>query len=198
MKAASRIESEAALRLLRSTYVDFQDSPHNLLRVGRIRRPFAHDAGKTLLEARRQGCYLRLISIVEAYVDTMNASLLAAAVDPPSVTVQKLIEQLDARSRGWGDRGGIFKAVHGVRLADCPAWPAFETGTRVRNSIAHGLGSMTSRQQRDVQFAAQLASVEVGVAEGRLLITDRSVKVAFDFCWQMVVGLDTLLPLEPP
>lgn len=193
-----RPESEAALRLLRGTFTDYVHSDLSADVIGRISRTIRSVGSADLASERRQGCYLRMISTVEAYIDLVHAALLGEVLPGRSVTVDKLIEELNQRSRGWGDRGGILKSLHDVRLADCASWKLFETGTRVRNCIAHALGGVSPRQERDVQFASQLAQVGVDIRDAKLVLSRQSVEVAFDFCWDMVVEFDALVAARRP
>src|SRR4051812_5229740 len=95
---AKRAESEAALRLLRYTHLDYLESDRQPRTWGRLSRYSTSVSGRfDPVEARRQGHYLRLISIVEAYIDLLAEELTLKKTPRDSVTVQWLIEELDRR-----------------------------------------------------------------------------------------------------
>lgn len=194
---ANRAVTEAALRLLKSTYTDHRANRGKRRTYGRISRTSSLLGSYDVVAARRQGCYLRLVSIVEAYTDVLYRDLFVEAGLPADSAVQLLLDELDKRSRGWGDRGANFKVFHKLKFTSGREWSRYEATTHARNTIAHGLGRLTARQRRNVDLPQKLVGIDVTIRDGRLVLTERSLRTALHVCEDFVRRLDSLSAKKP-
>ncbi len=182
--------SEAAVRFVRHTYADYAAGRNRRAPLGRVLVTATALGSYDALAARQQACYLRLISIVEAYADVLNRVLLGEKLSMTDELVPILVEEIERKSTGWGDRVGAFKTFHAIRLKKCSSWQRFESGTDVRNTIAHGLGRLTVRQSRNADLPMKLAAIDVYIRDGRLALDEKSLATALSFCLAMIAELD--------
>lgn len=148
MRQAPLAITEEAQRLLRATRADFAGIATATL-AGRGSGSAASCLGKYDFEqVRNQSEYLRLVSIVEAYVDTCSSQQFDLRTSGHDVFVRALAEEArEGAVKGWEERKAAFNTYHGVGLGNCAGWSDIDAAREVRNSIAHGLGRLTPRQQ---------------------------------------------------
>lgn len=143
--------TEEALRLLWTTHADFSQLA-SLPRRGRINVGSSLNFGPyDFQHVRAQSEYLRLVSIVEAFVDTCCNHLFELRTKGLDSLFQNLAAAaLDQASRDWESRKAAFKVYHGIALGACSKFSDVSAAVQVRNAIAHGLGSLTkdNRMQR--------------------------------------------------
>jgi len=193
-----RSVTEAAIYYVQSTYTDYwqlaEVAPRTPGRVKRAQTPLGvYDAR----EVSREGCYLRLISIVEAYVDTVSSALLREQLPTTPELLRNILEQVDLSSSStWQDRRDAFARFHRIQLGELPRWSELDAAIEVRNSVAHGLGQLTARQ-RSGTAARKIAQVGVGVADGRVAISPSSLARCRDVCIGFIRGPDGVLPESP-
>lgn len=169
--------TEAALHSLHETHADFlrTSSPST---VGR----FTSAGGHARLrwqggpEVRTQGTYLRLVSIVEAFLDSLSSELFLERVSDVDNMFRNLIRDAEEKSdNSWENRKHAFRDYHQVSLGDCTSWSQIDCAIVVRNAIAHGLGSLTRRQknrkdrQKVREAKVSLIDDVIHVDEGSLL-----------------------------
>lgn len=133
---------------------------------------------------RNQSEYLRLVSIVEAYADTCSSQQFDARTTGGDAFLRALAAGArDASLKGWDERKDAFKTYHGVVLGDCARWSDIDATREARNSIAHGLGRLTPRQQN----AKTMRKIEtMGIRfRGNQLVVDTA---ALDQCVRSAVA----------
>ena len=149
MRKAPLAITEEAQRLIRTTASDF-----NALTAAARRGRHGTSSSFGLYDfdqVRNQSAYLRLVSIVEAYVDTCSSHLFESRTSGRDAFVRALVNEVrDASLRGWEERKAAFKTYHGVTLGECSRWSDIDAAREVRNSIAHGLGRLTGSSQSGV------------------------------------------------
>lgn len=173
MRVAPLAVTEEAQRLLRATRADFAGVATRVV-SGRGSGFAATALGMYDFEqVRNQSEYLRLVSIVEAYVDTRGSQQFDLRTAGRDAFVRALAaEARETSLKGWDERKAAFKTYHGVVLGECARWSDIDAGREARNSIAHGLGRLTPRQQN----AKTRRKIEaMGIAfRGNHLVIDRA------------------------
>ena len=195
LRRVPRAVTEAAVHYLYATYLDHE-------RAAKVTMPFpgrvltsatalgAYDAES----ASRQGCFLRLISVVEAYLDIVSAALFRENAPTTHDLVRRLVESTERRaSATWQDRREAFETYHHIRLGELARWSELDAGIEVRNAIAHGLGQLTPRQ-RNGTAARKISQIGVGLSDGRILVTDDSLRRCRDVCVDFIRSLDQAMP----
>lgn len=181
--------TEDALYLLQATYDDLASRESVKLPTGRT-RPRGKLVTFNAPKFRYEACYLRLISIVESYLDVLCSELFDKAAEDQSKMFIALIAAADARAdNNWEERKNAFKSYHGISLGECSSWPDIDSGIEVRNSIAHGLGRLTSRQ-RSMKSRQKIANAGVAVIEDDLQLTREAVRRCLDAARHFVSSVD--------
>lgn len=185
MRVAPLAVTEEAQRLIRATRADFST----------IAAPIVPGRGSSFATAglghydfdqvRNQSEYLRLVSIVEAYVDTCSTQQFEFRTIGGSAFLRSLVsEAREASLKGWDERKEAFKTYHGVGLGDCARWNDIDAAREVRNSIAHGLGRLTPRQQ-NTRTIGKMRSVGIAFRGNELVVDaaalEKCVKSAVAF-----------------
>lgn len=182
--------TEDALHLLHATHADLLSRgsppvPHGRIRAGSKLASF--DAKEVRLEA----CYLRLVSIVEAYVDVLCSELFREASVNQSDLFRALIDAAESRaSANWDERKTAFKNYHGAVLTSCSSWSTFYGAVEVRNAIAHGLGRLTARQ-RAGSSRQKIESVGVVIVDDSIRLSYEAVLRCLSAARTFVVSLDS-------
>ncbi len=71
-------------------------------------------------QVRSQSHYLRLVSIVEAYIDSLGTNLFRSRTDQLDMVFVLLAEAADiSASKGWDERKEAFNRYHGVIVGNC-------------------------------------------------------------------------------
>lgn len=178
MRRAPLAITEEAQRLIRTTAADFSAMTTSAASRRGRHGAFSSFGRYDFEQVRNQSAYLRLVSIVEAYVDTCSSHLFDSRTTGRDAFVRALVEEVrEASLRGWEERKAAFKTYHGVTLGECSKWSDIDASREVRNSIAHGLGRLTPRQQGS---AVRRKMTAVGIAfRGDHVLIDRA---ALDRC----------------
>ena len=148
MRIAPLAITEEAQKLIRATRADFS----------RITTPTVSGRGggssstplgqHDFAQVRNQSELLRLVTIVEAFVDSCSAQQFEHRTSGRDAFVREMAaEGRETSLRGWDERKEAFKKYHGVALGDCTGWNDIDAAREIRNSIAHGLGHLTARQR---------------------------------------------------
>lgn len=187
--------SEAAIAYLHTAYLDLAGSEHHdTFSRGRILRSSSALGSFEFESTRMQGCFLRMISITEAYVDIISAHLFRESVPTMHDLVRRLVEDVKMRaSATWNERKAAFSSYHKIQLGGFSRWSELDAGIEVRNSIAHGLGRLTPRQ-RAANIGSQLSKIGVSVQDGSVIITLESLQRCRDVCVEFVRYLDREIP----
>jgi len=181
--------TEEALQLLSAVFLDSRDT-HVTPVTGRIASAGkfgVYDPGL----ARSESAYLRMISVVEAYVDTLSSARFERKLTGQAEIFRLLVLAAERKSsRSWSERKDAFLTYHLVALVICDRWSELDAGIEARNAIAHGLGRLTLRQ-RNHKSRAKIASVEIAVVDDRILITDASLARCYAFCAGFISSVDS-------
>lgn len=162
-----------------------------LLAFGRIFRSSTALGTYELGNARAQAYFFRIVAILEAYTDAALEAMFRGVVRVSSPAAIRLLEShlLDATQR-WEGRKKSFAEHHSMPLGDMtvgfPQWSKLDGMIEVRNSIAHGLGSLTRQQrQNPTRTAGRCSQVGVRIEAGEVLVDraslDKAAQVADDF-----------------
>jgi len=144
----------------------------------------------------RHAALVRMVSITEAYVDTLSMELLSAALGPPSALMAKVLEEVEISASGnWQRREKTFSSLHGISLRSGPRWTTIEAAIEARNSVAHGLGNLTTRQKRRRDIARQLGRADIVVGGGRIYLTPASLRTVADATRGFISWLDSQDPV---
>ncbi|CPU66576.1 Uncharacterised protein [Mycobacteroides abscessus] len=190
MSAVPMLLTEEAVRLLVVMRADFQTFPTTPPR-GRI---FSVGGGPLGVydadQVRAQSEYLRIVSIVEAYIDACSDELLRAGSLGLGELVDKLVAEASERaSDSWDRRKTAFRDYHGVNMGTCDGWEVIDQAIQVRNAIAHGLGRLTLRQrnQRSIQ---KIAKSGVLLSGDRVRIPRGAIERNYDASIRFVKSVD--------
>lgn len=197
IRRAPRAVTESAVHHLHASYLDhvhaFAAVPRARGRILTSTTAFgSYDSGA----ASRQGCLLRLISVVEAYIDTLSSALFRETVPTSDELVLRLVDSAQLlASTSWSERHSAFENYHGIKLRKLDRWSELDAGIEVRNAIAHGLGWLT-RRQRTKSITGKLSQLGIIVRDGGIVITESSLKNCRDACVDFVNSLDRCAPPE--
>jgi hypothetical protein len=182
--------TEEALCLLSVTYADFAQIGSRCQQEGRI--DFVGSLGAYDFDrVRFESTYLRLISIVEAYVDSMCSDLFRRPQVAQVPMFRALIAAAEARaSTNWEERKSAFSEYHRVSLGSCERWSELDAGIDIRNAIAHGLGTLTKRQ-RTHKSRAKMESVGAVIVDDRLMLNDKALARCLLFTTEFVKSVDS-------
>lgn len=187
---------DAALLLTRTAVYEFQARRPALLAFGRIFRSSTALGTYELGNARAQSYFFRVIAIVEAYTDAALEAMFRSSIPASSAAAVRLLEShlLEATQR-WEARKRSFAEHHGVRLGDVavgfPQWSKLDGMIEVRNSIAHGLGSLTRQQRRNpTRTAGKCSQIGVRIEAGEVVMDDSCVDKAADVAEEFIRWLD--------
>jgi hypothetical protein len=167
--------TEDAQKLLRATHADFGNISTTAI-SGRGSGFTSSALGQHQFEqVRNQSEFLRLVSIVEAFIDTCSGQQFDIRTSGRDEFVRNMTAEVRENSlRGWDERKEAFKKYHGVILGERAKWSDIDASREIRNSIAHGLGQLTSRQQ-NAKTRQKIATMGV-IFYGN----------------QLIIGLDTI------
>ncbi|MCZ4498333.1 MAG: hypothetical protein JWQ74_886 [Marmoricola sp.] len=189
--------TEEALRLLHRTKADFASLPNAPRTKGRNGSPAASPrwGSYDFDQVRAQSEYLRVVSIVEAYVDSISEVMFDRRTVGMDIFYARLAGAVFDRSTlSWHGRKETFELHHGFKLQDCASWAVVDRAIEVRNSIAHGLGNLTRLQKTGKSDKAKVQMAKVRLREDRLIITSEARKHCFDASVEFIRSLDAKLP----
>jgi hypothetical protein len=141
---------------------------------------------------RSQYSIVRIVSIVEAYLDSLSIQLVHNQVAHPlSSLMSYLVDEFEVNATNtWNNRHDVFKQVHGVVLRKCDGWPCVEAAILARNSIAHGLGRLTPRMRKDRSLSAVLARINATIGGGQIHIDHSTPKVVQNCSAEFIRAVD--------
>ncbi|WNM37566.1 hypothetical protein RMN56_20645 [Micromonospora halotolerans] len=166
--------TEGALEELTTTY-----ARHNATTTGRpparsLRRYRDGIVGDAAA-ADRAACWLRLVSVVEIYTETL---------------LRRLSDEQPGRApRGWSDVTESLKRHHNIDVAAVEGWARLDASFTVRNAVAHGLGRFTARQIEKGE-PRKMRLIAVQVRDGAVVITPEALAACAETCRVFVTALD--------
>lgn len=193
MDAIRFVSTEAGLRLLQSTLRSYlAGSQLSIVVRGRIQHTSLGSTDPHDLVL--QSGFLRLISVVEASVDSLGGELTSRSVSNVDEVVRLLILEKElAATSTWEARRRSFRRHHGVDLRKCAEHDRLEGAIEVRNAIAHGLGRLTSRQVLSAETPKQLSRVNVMVVNGYVNLRPIHLTECAHYCADFLRSLDYAL-----
>lgn len=173
--------TEDALEELITTYVR-----HTVTATGgptsrslrRYRDGIAHDTA----QADRIACWLRLVSIVEIYAESV---LLRLSNGLPG-----------GKLNGWDSTKKLLKQSHGVDVESVDGAKKMEACFVVRNSVAHGLGRFTAHQLAK-ELPRTIRILGVAVRDGEIAVTPEALRTCVSICQSFVNALDAQAQVQP-
>ena len=143
------------------------------------------------IELRRQSLLLRLVSIAEAYVDSLFMELMGEQLANPGKLLSRAVAEVEAAATSnWSERIRLFRTLHDLSVTDCVAWPRVDAAIDARNSAAHGLGALTARLRKKRNLPQRLRAIEATVGGGRVHLSDASIRITSEACRDLVLELD--------
>ncbi|MEU7795569.1 hypothetical protein AB0B11_19275 [Micromonospora tulbaghiae] len=144
---------------------------------------------------RRQAAVFRMVSVVEAFLDTLSRELTGSYVPYRTKTLNLLLEDFDVNTTfSWQQREDAYRRYHGIELKKCAAWDEINAAIQARNSIAHGLGRITPKQVRKANLASQLKAIDISIVNGELNFGEKCLTLVRDACSEFVKAVDALTP----
>lgn len=186
--------TEEALRLLHATHADFTrlpaHSPRGRLRAGTTTALGPYNFG----QVRAQSEYLRLVSIVETFVDACSNHLFDLKTQGHGLFVRNLTAAArDQASNSWEERKRAFAIYHDVPLGSCSSYSDVAAAVQVRNAVAHGLGSLTRRQQNKKDMT-KMASVGITFRNRAIIIDAKALSHCVLSCAAFMADVDARIP----
>lgn len=134
---------------------------------------------------------LRVVSITEAFMDGLSRQTLIPNIDERNQFQAAIFEQFEINSSAnWPSRLTVYKDKHGIKWKDCPGHRQFDAAIQLRNCIAHGLGQLTPRQQRDSGLGKQMSLVDVRVGGARMHISNSTLPLVSGLCSSLIRHID--------
>ncbi len=165
--------TEDALEELITTYVR-----HNATKPGRTQDRSLHRYRERVVgdtAADRAACWLRLVSIVEIYAETLLRRLSG--------------EQPGRAPRGWSDVTDSLRRHHNIDVGVVAQWARLDACFTVRNAVAHGLGRFTARQVEKGE-PRKVRVIDVPIRDGAVVITAEALADCAETCRAFVAALD--------
>jgi len=191
LRKVPRALTEAAVHYIHATYVDHRRAAAALPPThGRVLTSTTALGSYDAHAISQQACFFRMISVVEAYADTLSSELFRERAPTTHELVRRLMDAAERRgATTWEERRKTFAKYHGFRHAQLARWSELDAGIEVRNAIAHGLGRLTPRQ-RTASMAGKLGQIGVTLTSGCVVITDASLQRCRDVCVDFIRSLD--------
>ena len=143
------------------------------------------------LQVLYQTTILRLVSTTEAYLDALNSHLLHLYYRRSgSESVGDVASIEKKSSANWNARQKAFLEYHGVVISDQRSWKEVDAAIAARNSIAHGLGTITNRQLQQRDLEDRLRTIGIRISGRRLAISDHCINLTVEVCLEFIRGVD--------
>ena len=147
----------------------------------------------------RETALLRLMAIIETFVDGMAAERLRQLVNLDDPTFVRLIEDLEENlGRNWQNRKDAYKGYFGFSLESRNGWSFVDAGIEVRNCMAHGFGTLTVQQRKNSKIAAQISPIGATICDGRIHLNWQSIDRLSDGCMDFVRAVAKEIETSPP
>lgn len=187
--------SEAAVALIRHAAVDIPGATGS---SGPTRRILTNAMGVSTDPEiwLRETAVVRLVSVIEAYVDAVSMHRMDTLVDSRESLVSLLLQDFELASSGsWQDRHDAYLYYHAVSLRSLSGWDAVKAGIEVRNCLLHGLGNLTAKQRGQTKLASSVKSIDVAIGANRMHLGLSTVQKVGAGCDRFVRCLDGRMSL---
>jgi hypothetical protein len=146
-------------------------------------------------QVQRQATLLRLISVTEAFCTDRLLGVAENHMSPAGSPVRAAIWDKASTSSvsTWSGIESAYKSW----LAVEPSWTRIRQLTEVRNSIAHGLGTLTRVQLKTRRsVVGKMSAAKVKLDGDRVLLEDENLEAACDACIELISEIDHLVQLR--
>lgn len=197
--------AEDYARLIMLTYAQHQRGEHALGQLADIRgRLSPSTTDFSYQDVRAHATIIRMASIVESFTSISLANRLEAFVPlPRPAFVEDLYyREENAALGGWEQMKSRYKKwVGGLDISSCQGYSTVMSLVEARNAVAHGLGTLTRRQQRGANLGSLIAGLRaIGMnvdAQNRVTIPPSALRKAAGDCRSFIVSLDVELQQIP-
>jgi hypothetical protein len=190
--------TEAALGLIRHASTDIPATTAAGPRAGRRltnSMGASTDPGVWLQET----ALLRLVSIIEAYVDAVSMHRMGTVVDAKPTLVALMLRDFElTSSNAWQDRHDAYETYHGFSLRSRVGWAPIKAGIEVRNCLLHGLGSLTAKQRGQTKLPSVIKIIDVSIGTNRMHLSTPTVPKLGAGCDAFVRHVDSSIDLVNP
>jgi hypothetical protein len=147
----------------------------------------------------REAALLRLVSVVEAYVDAVSMFRMGLVVDSSHVLVAKMLEDFEVGSSStWQQRHDSYEGYHKFSLKSRSGWQVVSASIEVRNCLAHGLGNLTAKQRGKTALPSTVGLIGVSVGSNRMHLGATTVATVGRGCNEFVRDIDVAIDLVQP
>lgn len=161
-----------------------------LLALGKAReerpRPTVSSIGP---DSSAPGTWMAMVALAEFHCNEVLDFLLDVEGSLGPAGYSALLQKARATAfDSWPKRADIMNAVFHLRLGSLASWERFEAAVFVRNSIAHGGGSLTRRQKPTE--AGKLKTLGVQLSDRKIVLLKESTAACYEACADFVRDLD--------
>lgn len=190
--------SETAATLIRHAVNDILSASVGTVRPGRVLMT-ASGHSTDPRDWLRETALLRMIAVIEAYVDAVSMHRMGKVVDRRQTLVSLLIGDFELASSGtWQERHDSFDRYHGFTLKSRDGWGSISAGIDVRNCLMHGMGTLTAKQRKQTRLASALREIDVSVGSNRMYLSAVTVPKLAKACEAFVAHVDVSISLTTP
>lgn len=190
--------TEAAVRLIRHAAFDIPQQGPVARPPGRVLRN-ALGASTDPSVWLREAALLRLVSVIEAYVDAVSMFRMGLVVDSSHVLVAKMLEDFEVGSSStWQQRHDSYEGYHKFSLRSRAGWQVVSASIEVRNCLAHGLGNLTAKQRGKTTLPTTVGVIAVSVGSNRMHLGATTVATVGRGCDDFVRDIDAAIDLVQP
>ena len=142
-------------------------------------------------EIRWQAAILRMVSVIESYVDSLNREYLTNVLEKKVEESAALVRRLDDfASVNWDQRRAALEDFYAVDFKDSQEWHRLRGAIEARNAVVHGLGRLTRTRRKLSRVESLLRQIGVEVAGGQLVISEVTVCEVYKTCVEFVYWVD--------
>ncbi|MGO4340380.1 hypothetical protein [Pedococcus sp. 2YAF34] len=147
----------------------------------------------------RETAVLRLVAVVEAYVDAVSMHRMTKVLDARPTLVALMLRDFELTSSGtWQARHDAYDDYHHFSLRSRNGWGTVTAGIDVRNCLAHGLGTLTAKQRGQTKLPSIVKVLDVSIGGNRMHLSATTVPRLAAGCEQFVRHVDQSLDLAAP
>lgn len=186
--------SETALALIRHATHDITQTVVAARQPGRMLTAVG-GASTDPRDWLEQTAMLRLISVIEAYVDAVSMHRMGLAVDQSNTLVALLVSDFELVSSGtWQERHNTYEKYHCFSLRSCSGWDVILAGIHVRNCLMHGMGALTAKQRADTKLNVAVKPLDVSIGSNRMYMGRQTVSKLGMACESLIGHVDSSMP----
>lgn len=190
--------TEAALGLIHHATTDIPQSASLLRPHGRIRLN-SMGASTDPTVWLQETALLRLVSIIEAYVDAVSMHRMGAVIDAKPALIALMLRDFElTSSNAWQDRHDAFETYHRFSLRSRNGWAPINAGIEVRNCLLHGLGGLTAKQRDQTKLPSVIKIIDVAIGSNRMHLSSATVSKLGAGCEAFVDHVDSSIDLVNP